>query len=273
MVFVSMHEDEVLNRTAQYQIQYGPRKEPEWPRVDEEDQENPLSTGRSRRSYPVRPAAGISERVRRQILGQSEEDDYRIAQMPPEFANNLHSDAVSTECSGEYEEERNRYSYRRQPPDRIGSLPFENIESDEDDDFNGGGAGGGGNGGGSGGGGGGRDGNNNIDFEDFSISFGNRYGNERSNGLSLSEAWEAHANATQEALRAVGGELLSPHARFFIEKKKSTCTIRFDPPVSGRFILLKMWNSHHDPNCNIDVQSVTARGFAGPRYFPSIELR
>jgi hypothetical protein len=34
-----------------------------------------------------------------------------------------------------------------------------------------------------------------------------------------------------------------------------------------------MWSSHHDPTSNIDIQSVLARGFAGPRYFPSVELR
>lgn len=91
---------------------------------------------------------------------------------------------------------------------------------------------------------------------------------------SLSEAMDAHANATQEAVRAVGGgSLLSPHARFYIEKKKSKCTIKFEPPVSARYILLKMWSSSHDPTSNIDVQSVIAQGFAGPRYFPSVELR
>lgn len=91
--------------------------------------------------------------------------------------------------------------------------------------------------------------------------------------VSLTEAWDAHANATQEAIRAVGGgALLAPHARFHIEKKKSKCTIRFDPPVSGRFLLLKVWSSQHDPGSNIDIQSVIARGFSGPRYFPSVEM-
>ena len=42
--------------------------------------------------------------------------------------------------------------------------------------------------------------------------------------------------------------------------------------MSGRFILLKMWSSQHDSSGNIDIQSVIARGFAGPRYFPSVEL-
>jgi len=66
---------------------------------------------------------------------------------------------------------------------------------------------------------------------------------------------------------------MAPHARFFIERDKSKCTVRFDPPVSGRFILLKMWSPHHSPSGNIDIQSVVARGFAGPRFFPAVSLR
>lgn len=95
----------------------------------------------------------------------------------------------------------------------------------------------------------------------------------RGESATLAEAAEASQLATQEAVRAVGGGLMAPHARFFIEKDKDRCIIRFDPPVSGRFILLKMWNPHHDPSRNIDIQGVIAKGFAGPRYFPSVDLR
>lgn len=128
-----------------------------------------------------------------------------------------------------------------------------------------------------------------VDFEHYSpltgsSGSGSGSGGGHANGSSssggggggggLSDAWDAHASAPQAAIRAVGGgALLAPHARFHIEKKKSKCTIRFDPPVSGRFILLKMWSSHHDPGSNIDIQSVLARGFAGPRYFPATEMR
>lgn len=92
--------------------------------------------------------------------------------------------------------------------------------------------------------------------------------------LSLAAAAEASQAATQEAVRAVGGELQAPHAKFFIERDKSKCTIRFDPPVSGRFILLKLWSPHHaSPTGNIDIQSVVARGYAGPRFFPAVTMR
>ena len=89
----------------------------------------------------------------------------------------------------------------------------------------------------------------------------------------LAQAREQAQIATQEAVRAVGGELLAPDARFYIEQDKSNCKITFDPPVSGRFILLKMWSRHRDANANIDIQAVTATGFAGPRFFPAVELR
>ncbi|KAH0538740.1 hypothetical protein FGG08_004692 [Glutinoglossum americanum] len=66
-------------------------------------------------------------------------------------------------------------------------------------------------------------------------------------------------------------EILAPHARFSIKKDKSKCSIKFDPPVSGRFILLKLWSQSRDEN--IDIQSIVAHGFAGPRYFPAVEMR
>ncbi|EKG09869.1 hypothetical protein MPH_13076 [Macrophomina phaseolina MS6] len=67
------------------------------------------------------------------------------------------------------------------------------------------------------------------------------------------------------------GEVLAPHARFFMQKNKSKITIRFDPPVSGKFILLKLWSpSKHG---NIDIQNIAVHGFSGPRSFPAIELR
>jgi hypothetical protein len=243
MVFVAMNQDEVLNRTAQYQIQYSPTsRDPCWSRHDDDDErEPPLYYRGDNSTTRVRPS--------RAALYHGDDDDYRIAQMPPEFSTNMPNVGVSTECSDEDEGDGESRRFRR-PPNRIGALAFETVDSDEDDDFN----------------------PARMDFDDFTLGIGGGSQQDYSS-MSLADASEAHAHAMQEAIRAVGGQLLAPHARFFIEKRKSTCTIRFDPPVSGRFILLKMWNSHHDPSCNIDIQSVIARGFAGPRYFPSVSLR
>ncbi|KAE8145245.1 hypothetical protein BDV25DRAFT_165099 [Aspergillus avenaceus] len=61
--------------------------------------------------------------------------------------------------------------------------------------------------------------------------------------------------------------LLRPHARFFIERTKSMVSIKFDPPPSGRYILIKLWSPHN--GSNIDIQSIIVHGYAGPRFFPS----
>ncbi|TKA69887.1 hypothetical protein B0A49_05127 [Cryomyces minteri] len=64
---------------------------------------------------------------------------------------------------------------------------------------------------------------------------------------------------------------MAPQARFFIRKSRSKVVVKFDPPISGKYILLKLWSPQ--PEGNIDVQSIIAYGFAGPRYFPCVEPR
>ncbi|KAL8706656.1 MAG: hypothetical protein Q9201_000290 [Fulgogasparrea decipioides] len=74
----------------------------------------------------------------------------------------------------------------------------------------------------------------------------------------------------EDSQRKESAELLAPHATIFIEKGKSMVSIKFEPPVSGRYILLKLWSPASERN--IDVQSIIAHGFAGPRFFPAAEL-
>ncbi|RMZ29452.1 hypothetical protein D0859_06469 [Hortaea werneckii] len=57
-------------------------------------------------------------------------------------------------------------------------------------------------------------------------------------------------------------------ASFAIKKGKHKVAVRFDPPISGRFILLKLWAGRG----NVDVQSIIAKGFGGPRFFLAREL-
>ncbi|OTB07196.1 hypothetical protein M426DRAFT_318221 [Hypoxylon sp. CI-4A] len=246
MVFVSMTSDHLLTRTAQYQIQYS----------------NARSSPRQRGSQPLAPILSVRHnedgstmthaqiRARRLYnIGLDDEDDgnARVAQIPTEFNVAPPPFQVTTECSDdEMDDPIPRRDWRA--PNRIGSLPFESGTSDEEDD----------------------------NFNDNSLSESyQRLRSRRRNrsSTSLEEAVDAAQVATQEAVRAVGGELMVPHARFFIERNKSKCTIKFDPPVSGRFILLKMWSPHRDPGANIDIKAVVAKGFAGPRYFPSVEMR
>ncbi|KAI0856589.1 hypothetical protein F4860DRAFT_397542 [Xylaria cubensis] len=247
MVFISMTHDHLLNRTAQYQIQYSPTR----------------SARRTERDLPLNPIVSIrhnedgSTMTRAQVrarrlynMGLDDEDnDSCLAQIPSEFTVCPPACQVTIECSNDDEEEESDDLNMRlngQAPNRIGSLPFENDSSDDDeepDDLS-------------------------VDGTDYRSR--RRWNRSRT---ALAEAAEAAQVATQEAVRAVGGELMTPSARFYIEPHKSTCTIRFNPPISGRFILLKMWSPRRSANANIDIQAVIAKGFAGPRFFPSVELR
>ncbi|KAL2406945.1 hypothetical protein ABEF95_015498 [Exophiala dermatitidis] len=82
---------------------------------------------------------------------------------------------------------------------------------------------------------------------------------------SKQQAVEAGASSS------VRPAVTTPHARFFISQSKSSTAIKFDPPVSGRYILVKLWAQLS--NANIDIQSILAYGYGGPRFFPSTELR
>ncbi|KAK4204383.1 hypothetical protein QBC40DRAFT_272738 [Triangularia verruculosa] len=259
MVFVAMKSDELLTRTAQYQIQYLPPQ----PRAS-----NTLV-------YSVRheedgsSVARLQPPVREFSFGLDDDEDYyRTAQIPPEFNVEPPPFNITTECTDDGSDDddgrvmSSHFRLRnRRTPNRIGSLPFESESSEED-----------------------RDpwGNPSSDWRAFDNLTRRRYtarggGRQHDNASSttLEEAQEASQIATQEAVRAVGGELMAPLAHFFIEKDKNKCTIRFDPPVSGRFILLKMWSPPQDisdRSSNIDIEAVVAQGFAGPRYFPSVDL-
>ncbi|KAL3437556.1 hypothetical protein BDV09DRAFT_183414 [Aspergillus tetrazonus] len=71
--------------------------------------------------------------------------------------------------------------------------------------------------------------------------------------------------------RPSSGGLMRPLAQFFIKRPKSSVSLKFDPPPSGRYILIKLWSPYHAGN--IDIQSVTAHGYAGPRFFPAVGPR
>ena len=270
---MAMESDDLLNRTAQYQIQYLPGRGPRRGTVVFRHEEEGSIRLHSR---PLRAYSYGAD--------DDEDDDYRTAQIPAEFAAAPPPFIITTECSDDDSEgdriPRPRPPHRR-APNRIGTLPFEREGDSSDESIEiwgqssrewpvfeeittrrhypatysrvrgGRGTGGGGSGSGSG------------------------SGSATASGLTLEEAQEASQLATQEAVRAVGGELMTPLAHFFIEKDKNKCTVRFDPPVSGRFILLKMWSPHqdvHDRPPNIDIQAVIAKGFAGPRFTPAVEL-
>ena len=324
MVFVSMESDELLTRTAQYQIQYLPGRPQRRGTVIFRHEEDDGSITR----VHSRPLRAYSYGADDDDDDEEDEDNdsyQTTAQIPPEFTAPPPPFNITTECSDEDSDADQvpaRRPRRRRTPNRIGALPFESDSSDESintwafrrsDRY--------------------RDWPNDDhdiihtqqpapatgryrawpnDYEDMptqplfppivrtipssssrlaTARGGSRLGssvastattttttanNNRTADITLEEAQEASQIATQEAVRAVGGgELMTPLVHFFIKHDKSKCTVRFDPPVSGRFILLKMWSPHHldeGPGKNIDIQAVIARGFAGPRFTPAVEM-
>ena len=66
------------------------------------------------------------------------------------------------------------------------------------------------------------------------------------------------------------------HAKFHIKRGKHKVAMKFEPPLSGRFILLKLWSGSGGGDGrkgNVDVQSVIAKGFGGGRFFPARSVR
>lgn len=288
MVFVAMESDELLTRTAQYQIQYQPSRAHRRATVIIRHERQGSSVARIQaRTLQAYSYGGDHD----DDDDDDDEEDYRTAQIPPEFTASRPPFNITTECSDDEADldesdlgeldysgiisagtRGTRYSDMMPPgrrtPYHIGALPFENDSSDDGADVWG------------------PPSRNEWPTLDEVTAIRRHYpasssrprGSDRSGrggGMTLEEAREASQIATQEAVRAVGGQLMAPLAHFFIEKDKNRCTIRFDPPVSGRFILLKMWSPHHDVHDgpkNIDIQAVIAKGFAGPRYCPAVEL-
>lgn len=260
---MAMESDELLARTAQYQIQYGPSQDPER-HSDEREWRNAPAIYSIRHDIDGNPITRLQSRHRRPhgaIMDEDDEDDEndRVAQIPAEFRRSPPPFGIATEYSDDESEadvavgDLGFRRVRRRAPNRIGALPFESDGSEDGGDVWG---------------------PSGSAWATFDGLAREHYNRERENvSMSLAEARESAQIATQEAVRAVGGALMTPLASFCIKEDKTKCTIRFDPPVSGRFILLKMWSSHHGPSANIDIQGVVAKGFAGPRYFPAVELR
>ncbi|TVY78236.1 hypothetical protein LSUE1_G008903 [Lachnellula suecica] len=248
MVFISMTSDDLLTRTAQYQIQYSPPRNRR-SGAEPSNQLPPIVSIRHNGDGSMTTAQARARRLYN--IGLQDEDcDYRTAQIPSDFTANAPPFQVTTECDdSDGDETAARRRHRSLHRLMGGGLRFEESDSSDSEPASEWGELGG------------------------TVPPPRPRRRQTASNITLSEAAEASQVATQEAVRAVGGELMAPHARFFIERDKSKCTVRFDPPVSGRFILLKMWSPHHSPSGNIDIQSVVAKGFAGPRFFPAVTLR
>ena len=247
MIFVSMTSDDLLTRTAQYQIQYSPPRTRNT-RSDQSNELPPILSIRHNNDGTV-----SSQARSRRIYDLDEDCDFRTAQIPADFTANALPFLVTTECSDSEGEGTTPRSSRARAMHRLANIRREDTESEDDDEVIGE--------------------TLRAYTQDVHTPPPRLRRREIASNITLAEAAEASQFAMQEAVKAVGGELMVPHARFFIERDKSKCTIRFEPPVTGRFILLKMWSPHHSPSGNIDIQSVVAKGYAGPRLFPAVALR
>jgi hypothetical protein len=254
---VSMTSDDLLTRTAKYQIQYSAAK--------------PRRTAAQRSHHELPPIISIRHNVdgsmsqaqararRLYDIGMQDEDcDSRTAQMPSDFTSTAPGFSNTTECSDSEDEGRSGLSrHQRSVEAFMGrqGIRFEDSDTDHSDC---------------------EDDREYIrprrDEHTGVVQSPRLHRRETASNITLAEAVEASQIATQEAVAAVGGELMVPHAKFFIERHKSKTTIKFDPPVSGRFILLKLWSPHPSPTENIDIQTVICKGFAGPRFFPAITM-
>lgn len=251
-----MTSDDLLARTAQYQIQYSPARNRRSGSAHSNDLPPIISIRHNGDGSMT--TAQVNARRLYDIGLQDEDCDYRTAQIPSEFTADAPPFQVTTECSDDEGDEAARPMHRRAFHRNF--LPqFDSDSSDSDwgDTID-------------------QHGSAHEQNILFPINRSHRQRlrrRETASNITLAEAAEARQVPTQETMRAVGGELMVPHARFFIERDKSKCTVRFDPPVSGRFILLKMWSPHQSATSNIDIQSVVAKGFAGPRFFPAVDMR
>lgn len=284
MVFISMTADDLLSRTARYKIKYTSSRDP---LRDPENPNNVPLPGSIRYNADGTESLHMDASFRRP-------SEYRLPQLPSDFnpRNELtQSFHVTTACEDSDSDSgsspppfvsqlrrRNRIRPVRVPEGPPSPRVFGNrtefgnfVETDEDDETD--------------------ESESNFNpplyrgytppnlhdtyYNPYIVSSESPPAGRRSRpanvSIELTEAVEAAEEATQEAVRAVGGTLMAPHARFFIERDKSKCTIRFDPPVSGRYVLIKMWSPQEKGN--IDVQSVVVKGFAGPRFFPAVEMR
>lgn len=257
MVFVSMACDEVLNRTAQYQVQYVPRDD-----TITSGRDGRASISSVRHNYDGTVASISRSRQRRINLNARLEEalEHKAAVFPVEPLP--FPVTIATDCSDTEDSPAPRALLRRQapPPNRIGPLPFESDDSE--------------------------DGENGFASWNDDMGLNDDDGTpppapppapvERdAQNMTLAEAAEASQLATQEAVRAVGGELLPPHAKFYIEKDKNRCTIKFDPPISGRYILLKMYHPTYvfqDPVSPSCIRFVWRKASASEERMASVVL-
>lgn len=69
------------------------------------------------------------------------------------------------------------------------------------------------------------------------------------------------------------GKNIQTHQSFSSTVTSHNLTITFSPPLSARYVLLKLWSPKRDREGNIDIQGVEIEGTAGPRFFAAMDMR
>lgn len=267
IVFVAMGLNELLTKTAQYKIQYVPSTSSTQPDDFDglSDPWNEPLAPVSRTTQPTLREHANSmwrARVRQRRLNNmfddaedSDEPEIKVASMPDEFSKTSSAVQATSQCDYDRELDDVESYLQNAPPigqpsqtPRIGSLPFETDNSEDPDGFG----------------------------SDDYLSHVVRGGAQRPPTATFADLFETTttrpASADEQARENSSTQLMQPLAKFHIERYTNKCTIRFDPPVAARYILLKMWNAQ-DWSGSIAIQSVTAKGYAGSRYVPSIQWR
>ncbi|KAJ5756982.1 uncharacterized protein N7511_007164 [Penicillium nucicola] len=246
MVFVSMSSDELLDRTARYQIQYS---SPQWRRRHRRHGLQPSQEYLNAYRSPL-------QNLERTVLmgpnsdssaSDTTDDPQRHFRITTEYdENNEENSHPENDDTASFTEFERTQGDQSDHGDHMEDLLSETDETptDDDDDTS-------------------RTIRRRIQLNRRQIFLARNAEQNRRRNPSL-----VNPNPPPEPNPP---EVLKPHARFFIERQKSMVTIKFDPPPSGRFILIKLWSPR--PDANIDIESIITHGYAGPRFFPSIAPR
>jgi len=292
-VFVSMVADDLLIRTARYEVPFcecdGALSDGTYADdpLDPLSEENGIALG----LFPLAARLGRRRVPRAQIhpnrlyrityAHESDEDsDFEMVEMPEEWITMSPSTRATAQYSYDEDMEQAERSpstgeadtEETRPPNHIGSLPFEteDPESEAAEDLSG---------------------DEYVSWIMDNASqrqnlFGLMRGSQRLSGhdrpaSALADAWQASRSAAvadHERGRVRGKaananqRLMTPIARFHLDRVANRCIIRFDPPVCARYILIKMWNADNNVT-SLAIQSLTAKGFSGHRYIPVIHFR
>ncbi|WEW56629.1 hypothetical protein PRK78_002077 [Emydomyces testavorans] len=266
MVFVSMASDELLARTARYHMVYScrPLRPPLRRRSSQNNAQRYISAFRAslqstERTVLIHPDQSYYENGsatsadREQTSSREASPDFRITleqddKSEDESMADHHSEDLATNAEGVLPDES---------PEVLYPIAFDSDDSEEEATET-----------------------SDLLLDEIRRQVRSTMGAEGINpglrGRLLPNIMATAVEPQNNSLEGTAGlsipeKVLNPHARFFIKRDKDAVRIKFDPPVSGQFVLVKLWSPFG--NGTVAVQNITAHGYAGPRFFPSLQFR